>query len=235
MTFVLLLSFLLLGAYTGCSAPSGPWDAFNFAPESRTVYPRSVRETYGNVTDAEGVLSNGSLIISGDGSYVALDFGYEVSPPTFPRRAAHHHAQVAGIVSLNFDSASENASIALSWTESPLFISPLTSDDSVVASQSRSSDGVLNVPPPLSSGPWTQPAAQLRGGFRFLTIVSTSGGSVSLSNISCYMNFMPHFDSLRNYSGYFYAADPYYVNENFLTRVGIRNMWQDDCTAHRLR
>ena len=106
---------------------------------------------------------------------------------------------------MNFDDASENASIALSWTESPLFINPLTSDDSVTAALNWSYDGVLNVASPLPSGHWTQPAAQMRGGFRFLTIVSTSGGSVSLSNVSCYLNFMPHVESLRNYSGYFYA------------------------------
>ena len=83
MALALLLSFLLLGAYTECSAPNGPWDAFNFAPVSRTVYPRAVWETYGNVTNAENILSNGSLTLSGDGSYVALDFGYEVGSPSF--------------------------------------------------------------------------------------------------------------------------------------------------------
>ena len=80
-------------------------------------------------------------------------------------------------------------------------------------------DGVLSVPAPLPTGYWTQPTDKLRGGFRFLTLSSTSNGSVSLSNVSCYLNFMPHFDSLRNYSGYFYASDPYYVDQNFLTRV----------------
>ena len=121
---------------------------------------------------------------------------------------------------MNFDDASDNASVAFAFTESPLFINPLSSDDSDVATLTWDYDGVLNAPSPLPSGYWTQPAAQMRGGFRFLTISSTSGGSVSLSNVSCYMNFMPHFDSLRNYSGYFYAPDPYYVDQNFLTKVG---------------
>ena len=83
MALALLLSLLLLGTYTECSAPNGPWDAFNFAPESRTVYPRSVWKTYGNVTNAENVVSNGSLTLSGDGAYVALDFGYEVRLPAY--------------------------------------------------------------------------------------------------------------------------------------------------------
>ena len=89
MALALLLSFLLLGTYTGCSAPSGPWDEFNFAPESRTVYPRAVWGTYGNVTNAENVISDGSLTLSGNGSYVALDFGYEVTPPIPFRQVTH--------------------------------------------------------------------------------------------------------------------------------------------------
>ena len=121
---------------------------------------------------------------------------------------------------MDFGDASEDASAALSFTESPLFINPLSSDDSDTPSLTGAYDGVLNAPSPLPSGHWTEPAAQMRGGFRFLTISSTSSGSVSLSNVSCYMNFMPHFDSLRNYSGYFYASDPYYVDQDFLTKVG---------------
>ena len=75
--FNLILGTLLLGIRVLCSAPSGPWDAFNFAPQSRTVYPRSIRETHGNVTNLN-ILSNGSLTISGNESHVAFDFGYEV-------------------------------------------------------------------------------------------------------------------------------------------------------------
>ena len=131
---------------------------------------------------------------------------------------------MAGIISLNFDNASEDSSLALASTESPLFISPLKSDDSVRATLNQSDDGALHISSPLPSGYWVQPTAQMRGGFRFFTIASTSSGSVSISNISCYLNFMPHFDSLRNYSGYFYASDPGYVDQNFLTRVGARGL-----------
>lgn len=130
-----------------------------------------------------------------------------------------HIQQVGGLISLNFGDASDNSSIALSFTESPLFINPLASDDSLGAYPNMSYDGVLSVPTPLPTGYWTQPTDKLRGGFRFLTLSSTSQGSITLSNVSCYLNFMPHFDSLRNYSGYFYASDPDYVDENFLTRV----------------
>lgn len=82
-------------------------------------------------------------------------------------------------------------------------------------------DGVLHVSAPLSTGFWTQPRAQLRGGYRFLTIASTSSSAVSISNVSCEISFMPHVEDMRNYSGYFYSTDPEFVDENFLTRVSI--------------
>ena len=128
-------------------------------------------------------------------------------------------AQVGGLGSLHFHNSSAGAALALSFTESPLFINPLASDDSLGPYPNMSFDGVINVPAPLPVGYWTQPTAQLRGGFRFLTLSSTANGSLTVSNVSCHLNFMPHVESLRNYSGYFYAPYPDYVDENFLTRV----------------
>jgi hypothetical protein len=61
------------------SAPSGPWDAFNLAPTSRTVYPAEINRTSGNVSNAEGLIThNGTTTLSGNYSYVTLDFGKEV-------------------------------------------------------------------------------------------------------------------------------------------------------------
>lgn len=62
-------------------APAGPWDAFNYAPESRTVYPSSVRLTEGSVVGSDNLVggsANGSATLEGAGSYVVLDFGKEV-------------------------------------------------------------------------------------------------------------------------------------------------------------
>ncbi|KAH9919649.1 Six-hairpin glycosidase [Fomitopsis serialis] len=198
-----VLGLLLLTAPALGTAPSGPWDTFNFAPPSRTVHARYVRETGGNITGAANLLSEGSATLSGTASYVTLDFGYEVG----------------GWVYLNFDEVSDGSSITLSFTESPLFISPFNSDDSSYPSANMSYDGVLHVSAPLETGIWTQPAAQLRGGYRFLTIASTSDSAVSISNVSCEISFMPHVEDMRNYSGYFFASDPDYVDQNFLTRL----------------
>ena len=120
---------------------------------------------------------------------------------------------------MNFDKTEESSSIALSFTESPIFISPVTSDDSTYPTANQSYDGVLQVPAPLPTGFWTQPASMLRGGFRYLTIVSTSEDPVTISNVSCAISFSPHISNLRDYSGYFYAADPGFHDRNFLTKV----------------
>ncbi|KAF7789127.1 hypothetical protein EIP86_000062 [Pleurotus ostreatoroseus] len=80
-------------------------------------------------------------------------------------------------------------------------------------------DGVLNLERPLKRGLWTQPAAMLRGGFRYLTVVSTAPGVITISNISVAISFAPHFADLRNYSGYFFAKDPVFHDPNFLIKV----------------
>lgn len=60
-------------------APSGPWDAFNFAPKSRTVYPNDIYGVEGSVKNAQSLVSNvGSATFSGNGSFVTLDYGVEV-------------------------------------------------------------------------------------------------------------------------------------------------------------
>ncbi|KAJ6623288.1 Six-hairpin glycosidase [Mycena sp. CBHHK59/15] len=185
-------------------APSGPWDAFNYAPKSKTVYPAAIRQVEGPAQNTTCLVNNaGAATLSGQGSWVALDFGVEVG----------------GLISLNFDSVTANSSIALSFSESPSFIRPTSSDDSTFPDASTTYDGVLNVAAPLPTGFWTQPAFSLRGGFRFLTIVSTSTSPVTISNVSCSISFMPHVNDLRAYTGYFSAPDPTFHDPNFLTKL----------------
>jgi hypothetical protein len=75
-SLLLLLSAVL--AYG--RAPHGPWDAFNYAPKSKTVYPAAIHSLQGSVKDSQRlVLNAGSATISTRGSWVALDYGVEVS------------------------------------------------------------------------------------------------------------------------------------------------------------
>lgn len=74
-----LLSCLYALVIVRASAPAGPWDAFNFAPKSRTVYPTAVKVTHGGVRNAHALVAKGEATLSGNGSWIALDFGVEVS------------------------------------------------------------------------------------------------------------------------------------------------------------
>jgi hypothetical protein len=123
------------------------------------------------------------------------------------------------LISLNFHDPAASAAISLSFTESPVFISPFTSDDSSYPAPNSSYDGVLQVPSPLPSGHWTQPAYALRGGFRYLTIVSNFPALITIFNVSCAISFMPHVEDLRAYQGYFYTSDPVYHDKDFLTKL----------------
>jgi hypothetical protein len=77
--------FNLRGVLVNAAAPAGPWDAFNYAPESRTVYPSAVRLTEGSVVGAENLVggNGGGATLEGAGSYVVLDFGKEVCSADF--------------------------------------------------------------------------------------------------------------------------------------------------------
>lgn len=88
-------------------APPGPWDQFNYAPASKTVYPKRIHSTHGTISNPDAltvdprvsVANNGGdehqsvtgsneaipmagggvATLAGGGSWVALDFGVEVS------------------------------------------------------------------------------------------------------------------------------------------------------------
>ncbi|KAH9943643.1 Six-hairpin glycosidase [Amylocystis lapponica] len=203
MSIFKLVVFVSLALLSLGSAPLGPWDNFNYAPGTRIVRPRAIFQVNGAVSSPEGLLSNSGATFVSDGSWVALDFGLEVG----------------GLISLSFDAVSPSSAVALSFTESPLFINPVTSDDSSHPSANMSYDGVLDLLSPIAVGHWTQPSARLRGGFRYLTIVSTSDSPVTISNVTCKLSFMPHVEDLRNYSGYFYASDPEFYDKAFLTKI----------------
>lgn len=98
-----------------------------------------------------------------------------------------------------------------------MFIRPNASDDSSFPAQNTTFDGVLRVDAPLAAGRWTQPAYSLRGGFRYLTLVS-NGGEVTLADVSCAISFMPHVADLRAYEGYFYALDEGAEDVDLLTK-----------------
>ncbi|KII96164.1 glycoside hydrolase family 78 protein [Plicaturopsis crispa FD-325 SS-3] len=186
-------------------APAGSWDAFNYAPSSRTVSPVAIHSINGVVDGAQGLVNNtgGNATLAGDGSYVVLDFGKEVG----------------GIVSLHIDQATNASAFSLSFTESPLYISPTESDGSSFIVQTQNSDGVEAVSAPLTVGTFTQPPGLLRGGFRYLTVVSNAADNLTFSNPTVNITFQSHKDNLTAYTGYFSTSDTGFSDKDFLTKL----------------
>ena len=78
--YPLLVTFLSLASPCLSAAPSGPWDAFNYAPTNKSVWAVDIQSTNGTVDGATGLVNNtgGNATLTGDGSYIVLDFGKEV-------------------------------------------------------------------------------------------------------------------------------------------------------------
>ena len=171
----------------------GPWQKYNFAPESRTLFPQSVYKTEGNVENASFLVSKGEggpTKLSGKEALLTLDFG----------------VNTAGMVTLKFGSGSTTGqTVSLSYSESKLFVGR-TSDRSM---DFFVEDGVLTVPV-TPGGIWTCPKPKMRGAFRYLTIFMETPGTVELEKVSTYNNMMPSWgDDLRQYSGFFYSSDDF--------------------------
>ncbi|KAJ7242348.1 glycoside hydrolase family 78 protein [Mycena haematopus] len=217
-------SLALLIPLCAALAPNGPWDAFNYAPESKVVRPVSVRNVSGTVEGADGLVqeSDAQATFIGNSSYVVLDWGKEVG----------------GILSLTINNATASSQFSFSFTESPQFINPNLSDDSCHVTSTQDADGVQSFRAPLTTGLLTQTIGQQRGGFRFLTIVSNSADPLTISNISLAITFMPHWDDLRAYPGYFFAADPGFHDVNFLTKLwyaGAYTVQTNTIDSHQAR
>jgi hypothetical protein len=99
-------------------------------------------------------------------------------------------------------------------------------------------DGVQSFRAPLKLGLLTQTIGQQRGGFRFLTIVSNSADPLTISNITLAITFMPHWDDLRAYPGYFFTSDPVFHDPDFLTKLwyaGAYTVQTNSIDSHQAR
>ncbi|KAG6869116.1 hypothetical protein C0993_001681 [Termitomyces sp. T159_Od127] len=100
------------------------------------------------------------------------------------------------------------------------------------------SDGVQKLSLPLSSGTIMQTIGEQRGGFRYLTIISNDNSAVTISNVSLHTTWMPHWDDLRAYNGYFSARDPVFHDSDFLTKLwyaGAYTVQTNTIDSHQAR
>ncbi|KAF9871875.1 alpha-l-rhamnosidase [Colletotrichum karsti] len=170
------------------AAFSGPWDDYNYAPDSRNVTPKYVL----SLPNGDQLSEFSSPVeLSSQSEGLVFDFGVEVG----------------GIITVDYElSGSSNATLGLAFTEAKTYIGR-KSDNS---NGGTGADGALNFNISRGSGSYVMPDGKLRGGFRYLTLFLTSSASnvsLEIRNISLEISFQPTWSDLRAYQGYFYSSD----------------------------
>jgi len=175
-------------ACTGPSEPSfsGTWDQYNYSPSSRVVTPKRIL-TSGNHFSSDYLPGISSL--EGNGSLLIFDFGQEVGGIA----SVIYSAEGAGNLGLAF---SESTNFTGEWSDDSN--GSFNPDGAVYGSVSTTTDGN-----------YTVPDAQLRGGFRYLTlfITTTSTLQLNITNIFLELSFQPSWSNLQAYGGYFNSND----------------------------
>ncbi|MEU6146909.1 alpha-L-rhamnosidase [Streptomyces sp. NPDC047081] len=162
-------------------------DALTYSPTSRTVKPTAVYATSGSVANPQNVLSGQSTRISGSQSAITLDFGKEVG----------------GVATLSFGSTSDSGQrVGLAFSESSLYVG----NNSDRSSGRSGEDGALYTTA-SANGTYTMPTAQLRGGFRYLTVFLDTSGWVDLKGVSLDFTAAPGKSNPADYANYFHSSD----------------------------
>lgn len=178
-------SFLLPAAAVAASVP---YQQYILAPASRTVLPSSVYSTNGSVTSPEALTQPSSSGATFNGvSSVTYDFG----------------KNIAGLVSLGVgESSAADAFLGVTFTESSLWISSEGCD--------ATGNSGLDVPLWFNVGAgadtYTPEDKYMRGGFRYLTVVSNTSATVPLTSLSIDFTAAPTQD-LQAYTGWFHSDD----------------------------
>ncbi|KUI69286.1 hypothetical protein VM1G_05479 [Cytospora mali] len=166
----------------------GEWEANIYAPESRTVAPKTIL----SASTGESISSwDGQANLASNGSKLVFDFGKEVG----------------GIVHLKYTaSGNSSGAVGLAFTEAKDWIGEWSDSSN---GKFVGPDGAIysNFTGPGSVS-YTMPDEKLRGGFRYLTLFLISeSASVNISSIELEIGFQPTWSNLRAYQGYFHSSD----------------------------
>ena len=151
-----------------------PYEEYILAPKSRTLHPFSVHSSNGSVSNPESLsASPGSAVFEGD-SATAYDFAINI----------------AGVVTLEIGLVSNAEQyIGVTFSESSLWVSNGSSD--ATADAGKDETLWFHVPGP---GRYTAPREKERGGFRYMTLVHNTTGSVEVT--SAEVHYTPMVRSL---------------------------------------
>lgn len=174
------------------TAAAVPYDQYILAPSSRQLYPESIYKVNGTVDNAASVATGSNVLGSAvfkDKSAVTFDF----------------EKNIAGLVTLEIgDLSSTDQYIGITFSESSLWISGKSSD----ATADEGDDEVLWFQP-TEAGTYTVSREHERGGFRYLSLVHNTTGSLEVTQVEVYFTAVPHWadDALRDYTGWFNSDD----------------------------
>jgi Bacterial alpha-L-rhamnosidase 6 hairpin glycosidase domain/Bacterial alpha-L-rhamnosidase C-terminal domain len=199
------------GGTANKAAPHGTWDAFNLSPATRTVSPAAVHATTGSVSHPSYLVTKSGSAharLSGAGASVTLDFGQEVG----------------GHVTLTFGDATDaDQTVGLTYSELSTYVSPTASDGSNGGSDNEPAVCYTAEPggristrtsvPVAGTDGAGDPVSQLRGGFRYVTVVNQRAGTVDLTGATVDIAFAPNAADLRAYPNHFSCDD------DLLTRI----------------
>lgn len=164
------------------------YEEYILAPDSRILKPRSVRTVNGSVTNAAALLEGADgFAIFNSSCWVTLDY----------------EKNIGGLLSVEVkSSSSENVTIGVTFSESSEWISPLTSDGMSDGAPSE----ILYLSIADGPGVYSLSEDHIRGGFRYLTLSTTSGAVIEVASVTTNFTAAPHRDP-RDYTGYFNCDD----------------------------
>jgi hypothetical protein len=177
-------------ACTGPTDPSfhGPWEANNLSPTSRTISPVQILRSDHSVQS----VYPGTASLNASDTLLIFDFGKEVG----------------GLVTLKY-TAKGSGTLGLAFSEARNWTGMVS--DSSNGAGPIGSDGALTVDitADTTDGSYTMPDAKLRGGFRYLSLFTTTSTTidVEITAISLEISFQPAWANLQAYGGYFHSND----------------------------
>ena len=167
---------------------NGPWDSYMHSPASRTISPVNILDSDHNILSSYP----GPAVLNSNGSLLIFDFGREVG----------------GIITVNYD-ATGRGSLGLAFSEARNWTG--MSSDGSDGTLHPGGDGALYTTISDNSGNYTVPDVNLRGGFRYLSVFTTTNSSfdvdVDITSVTLEIAFQPTWSDLRAYGGYFYSND----------------------------
>jgi hypothetical protein len=178
---------------TACTGPttasfSGPWDSYIYSPNSRVVSPVEV------LNESQVVLAQypRHFVLSGNGSMVIYDFGKEVG----------------GVTTVQY-TASGSGQLGLAWTEAKNWTGTMSDESNGGGGPDGALYADITTTTTSDGASYTVPDAQLRGGFRYLTLFTLTDSSLTLNvtAVNLEISFQPSWSNLQAYGGYFYSSD----------------------------